>query len=181
MANWINLKEILGKEFYLADINSRPVFKIWDNTISKFLKGKDQIQDKNGKRHNVDTVEKYPFASIKDLFPGCSPKRGAVWEIVYNGDTNLVELPQKASKQIQDFIMTLNELGTDPKSVSFKVNRTGEGINTRYDVKMTSKKGAIIEFSTFQGETAVIETKPGEVTITPKKVFNPDSIKNSIK
>lgn len=132
------LKPVYPQQFSLANLDMTDEYSVWDNSQKKFLRAKttQTLITRNGEAMPFSNTAFLKTPVFTDLFPGKSRKYSKVMNVLVGGEPCRFGMPKQVFDGITTSIESMNALGKSAVELVFKLDRTGTGFQTRYNVSV---------------------------------------------
>jgi hypothetical protein len=153
----------------LCDLNSKEDYSVWDNTAKTFIR-EGQLTDIEGKVHELTATRWMPKVEFERLFPNKGKANKVLREVMVDGEIFTYSMPISVDTGIKQNIATITALGGNPLAQIFVIKKTGQGLQTRYEVTLDT---------TPQAPQPQVQAQP--IAVTPQVTPQEEIVLNDVE
>jgi len=128
-----NTKGLTEGVFKIKTTSGKDSYSIWDNSNRTFLRD-GFVTDVDGNQHQVKETKFIKAEEFTRLFPNMNKNNKVRWEVIVDNEEKTWDAPKSVDQALNGCIANVTAMGQNPLMVDYKWSKTGEGLQTRYNV-----------------------------------------------
>jgi len=127
------------------DLSSEEDYKIWDVQANKFFNSDDDIVATTGETIKVHQTKFLPMGTFNQFFPNKRKTTQIIRTIEVNGQVCRFGFKKTADEQLVNLINSLTGIGNKLNTISFKMTKTGTGMDTAYKIEAVPRVQNVVK------------------------------------